>query len=400
MVKDVIIDWNKFKSKANGSKLNQAKEGYINFCKILDRVNFELVSDYIGSQEKVELVYKFNSSVILNMSPNHFKDKTCKAIVKFKNNLIENGDEFIRFIGLSDGGRLIAQIKSFDSGMFDIDINNYNSFNKSRQEFYSKLKSVDGHTDYYKGANTKINIYIGDVKLNPMSPVNFKSYTYNRIFDFKNKLKENDDKFIKFVGLTDSGNLTAQIKTFDSGEVEIDISRYDLFNKSRKDTYDYCISKGYEVLSPYIKDGEKILIDFNCGHEPHWIRPSSLKQNHSCPVCNESKGEKAIREYLENNNIEFEQEYRFENCRNINLLPFDFYIPSKNLCIEFDGEQHYRAFEYFGGEESFILTKIRDEIKNNYCKDNNIKLIRIPYWELDNVDRVLDMKFDQLRVRM
>lgn len=176
MDKNIIIDWSKFKLEAKGSKLNQAKEGYINFCKILDRINFELVSDYIGSQEKVELVYKFNSNVVLNMSPNHFKNKTYKAIVKFKNNLIENGDEFIRFIGLSDGGRLIAQIK-----------------------------------------------------------------------------------------------------TFDSSEVEIDISRYDLFNTSRKDTYDYCKEKGYKILSPYIKDREKILIDFNCGHDPHGIIPSHLK---------------------------------------------------------------------------------------------------------------------------
>lgn len=395
MDKNIIIDWSKFKLEAKGSKLNQAKEGYINFCKILDRINFELVSDYNGSQEKVELVYKFNSNVVLNMSPNHFKNKTYKAIVKFKNNLIENGDEFIRFIGLSDGGRLIAQIKSFDSGLFDIDINNYNSFNKSRQEFYSKLKEMNGYTGCYKGANTKTNIYIDEVKLNPISPVKFKSYTYNRIFNFKNKLKENGDKFIKFVGLTDSGNLIAQIKTFDSSEVEIDISRYDLFNTSRKDTYDYCKEKGYKILSPYIKDREKILIDFNCGHDPHGIIPSHLKQNCGCPICNESKGEKFIRLYLEKKDIKFIQEYKFEDCKHKRSLPFDFYISDYNLCIEFDGIQHFKEVKHFG-KKSFKDTQIRDEIKDNYCKENNINLIRIPYWELDNMEDILDKEFNKL----
>lgn len=63
-----------------------------------------------------------------------------------------------------------------------------------------------------------------------------------------------------------------------------------------------------------------------------------------CDKCinNESMGEKRIRNYLENNNIEYKQEYWFNDCRDINPLPFDFYLPKFNTVCEFDGRQHFR----------------------------------------------------------
>ena len=98
-----------------------------------------------------------------------------------------------------------------------------------------------------------------------------------------------------------------------------------------------------------------------------------------CPRCNESKGEKIIRIFLEEHNLNFKMQYRFNNCRNKNTLPFDFYLPSLNVCIEFDGEQHYIPKDYFGGEKRLLETQINDKIKNEYCKENNIRLIRIKY---------------------
>lgn len=55
------------------------------------------------------------------------------------------------------------------------------------------------------------------------------------------------------------------------------------------------------------------------------------------------------------------------------------------MCIEYDGEQHYKLNEYFGGQKYFDILKRHDEIKNEYCKENNIKLLRIPYWEFNNI---------------
>ena len=71
-------------------------------------------------------------------------------------------------------------------------------------------------------------------------------------------------------------------------------------------------------------------------------------------------------------------------------LPFDFYIPDLNITIEYDGRQHYEIIDYFGGLDGFIDTKIRDTIKTIYCKENNIKLIRIPYWDFDKIEKILE----------
>ena len=80
-----------------------------------------------------------------------------------------------------------------------------------------------------------------------------------------------------------------------------------------------------------------------------------------------------------NLNIKFEREYKFEDCRNKNLLPFDFYLLDYNSCIEFDGSQHFKLNEFFGGAEGFKKIVKNDQIKNEYCKNNNIRLIRIRY---------------------
>ncbi len=100
-----------------------------------------------------------------------------------------------------------------------------------------------------------------------------------------------------------------------------------------------------------------------------------------CPICKESKGEKEIRKYLIENGLVFISQHKFHDCKNKRTLPFDFYLPDYNTCIEFDGRQHYLPIKYFGGLKGLEETKIRDEIKNKYCQDNIIKLIRIKYNE-------------------
>lgn len=395
---ELNIDWSKFKGSDKGSQKTSAKNAYIEFCKMLNEVDFKLVSDYVKAIGKVNLKYKLNHNIELNIMPYVFKGKTYKSIVNFKNNLKENNDTFVEFIGLTDKNNLIAKIQTFDGGEIEMDIASYTRFNKARKDFYNILKQINGYTDdSYRGKDIKINIFIDSIKLNPISPDAFKNQTHKAILEFKNNLIKNRDELIEFIDLTSRGILIAQIKTFDGGIIEIDMANYVSFNKSRQNTYNYCKEKGYKILSPYISNKNKILVDFKCKHNPHWIIPHTLKQNQGCPMCDESKGEKYIRLYLKENNIEFKQEYKFNDCRYKLPLPFDFYIPNYNLCIEYDGEQHYKANDFFGGEKSFKDTQIRDKIKNNYCKDNNINLLRIPYWELDSVEDILDEEFDRLR---
>jgi hypothetical protein len=107
--------------------------------------------------------------------------------------------------------------------------------------------------------------------------------------------------------------------------------------------------------------------------------PSNHLQGKGCPICRESKGERIIREYLIKNNINFIPQYKFAKCKNIKILPFDFYLLDYNVCIEFNGIQHYKPIKLFGGDENLKTIQKRDIIKMEYCKNNNIPLIIIKY---------------------
>ena len=116
---------------------------------------------------------------------------------------------------------------------------------------------------------------------------------------------------------------------------------------------------------------------------------SHYYDENGCPICNNSKGENAIHRFLNEKNIKFESQKKFKI---IGRKSFDFYLPSYNTCIEYDGKQHFEPIEYFGGGKYFKRQKKSDNIKNKFCNDNNIKLIRIPYWEYDNIEYILDKK--------
>lgn len=115
--------------------------------------------------------------------------------------------------------------------------------------------------------------------------------------------------------------------------------------------------------------------------------PSDHIRGIGCPKCNESKGERTIREFLITNNIKFEYQKKFNDCKFINILPFDFYLEEKNICIEYDGEQHYKPKIAWGGEESLKIQRIKDKIKTKFCIKNQIILIRIKY--SDNIKNKL-----------
>lgn len=121
-------------------------------------------------------------------------------------------------------------------------------------------------------------------------------------------------------------------------------------------------------------------------------RPDHILQPMAgCPVCKESYGEQKIRRYLENNCVPFESQKIFADCAYVRALPFDFYIEELNVAIEFDGHQHFAPIEHFGGEKQFEVTRLRDDIKTRYCCDNGITLVRIPYWDYDNIEQILDI---------
>lgn len=108
-----------------------------------------------------------------------------------------------------------------------------------------------------------------------------------------------------------------------------------------------------------------------------------------CPICYRntiSKGEKFIRSFLISRNISFDEQKQIPGSK----LKMDFFLPEKNICIEYDGIQHFEPRSKFGGSKEFDIQKSRDLRKNDYCKNNNIRLIRIPYKDYNKLDSILN----------
>ena len=112
-----------------------------------------------------------------------------------------------------------------------------------------------------------------------------------------------------------------------------------------------------------------------------------------CPKCDQaqSRAENIIELFLKKYGVNFISEKRFEDCKDKITLPFDFYLPDFNTCIEYDGEHHYYAVF---GEEQYKRTVYHDQIKDSYCKSHDIELIRIPYWNFNNIENILFTKLN------
>lgn len=109
-----------------------------------------------------------------------------------------------------------------------------------------------------------------------------------------------------------------------------------------------------------------------------------------CKFCNtKSVGEEYIKSYLDINEIEYIRQHGFDTCRHINKLNFDFYLPEYNMCVEFDGIQHFRPVKDFGGKKGFEDGKLRDVCKNKWCEENKVKLLRIKYNQISEISDIL-----------
>jgi very-short-patch-repair endonuclease len=153
--------------------------------------------------------------------------------------------------------------------------------------------------------------------------------------------------------------------------------------------------KEYEVLSNYTECHSKVLILHNVCCFSWEITPNHFIQGVRCPRCSrikynkKSNGVKKLIKLFSQLNLRYEEEKIFSNFKNSSNYhyPYDFFIPSLNLLIEFDGEQHFKEKNkgYFK-TKYFSQLKTNDKIKNNYVRQNNLNLIRISYKTLKKID--------------
>lgn len=132
----------------------------------------------------------------------------------------------------------------------------------------------------------------------------------------------------------------------------------------------------------YVNSQTKIHV--GCPLHGEWsVKPNDILNGHGCPKCSSSKGERTILKWLQDNGFaegeDFIRQKKFKECRDKQVLPYDFYFPEKNLIIEYDGIQHFRQVEYFGGAEGFKKTRKHDKIKREYAESSGILLEHITY---------------------
>jgi hypothetical protein len=156
------------------------------------------------------------------------------------------------------------------------------------------------------------------------------------------------------------------------------------------------VHHNFYTYDNYVYDNWKIKSFITCPKHGDFLQnPNMHLDGCGCPKCKASKGEIKLELFFKNNNIAYIQNYKFDGCKYIKQLPFDFYLPDYNICIEYDGEQHYMPINHLGGFNKFLKTNNNDNIKTQYCLDNNIKLVRIPYWKQKNIDEILTIMINE-----
>ena len=154
------------------------------------------------------------------------------------------------------------------------------------------------------------------------------------------------------------------------------------------------------VVGTYIDSKTKIIHKCNICNREWNAKPDNLHYT-GCPICKSSHGERLIKTFLINYNINFEFQKSYDGLFGIKNrhLSYDFYLPEYNLLIEFQGEQHERPVEYFGGEEKFKVQQEHDNRKREFAKLHNINLLEIWYYDINNIEKILTETLNNLKLK-
>ncbi len=291
-----------------------------------------------------------------------------------------------------------------------------NTLRKTTEQFISEAHSIWGDKyNYsmvdYKGADRKVKIILNNIifeqraisHLRGLAPECNKSNTEKFIENSRrvHGLKYNYS-LVEYKSAKSKVKIVYKNKVFEQSPT-LHLSGYEPenINLAVRKTNEKFIQEASLIHSnkfdysktKYVRNQVKVVIICPV-HGEFTQRPLSHLQGNGCNSCNESRGEKIVSKYLKDNRIPFVRQKKFTTCRNVFELPFDFWIPSKKVLIEYDGEQHFKANEYFGGQQAFVNLKANDAIKSNWCIQNNIELVRISYHEIHEICMILDLSLN------
>lgn len=343
-----------FKLKVKtGSGYNNAIKAYENYKKKIDDVGGKLIGDYKGRGEKTLIEWQ---GITFNMSPKNFIVQTVKRFNDLKLKCCENGDKLIR-ITKKENSVIYVEIETFDGGVVEISSNNYGQFVRSRKRFLDKIKEKNlEYKPPYVGSKEEIKINFGcGHGFTSTTPINFldKRNVGNGCVICSKELTSKNLKEKKLKRLGSFADNNPELLSIWSEKNTI--SPFEIGSNSHKNIWWKC---------------EKGHIDYQ--QSPH----AKIGQNQGCPRCKISKGEKAICEYLEELNLEYETQFVIGNKK----WRYDIYIKKHNLIIEVHGLQHYEDVDYFKGR-TLEEEQENDRLKEEYARNNGYNYMIVDYKE-------------------
>jgi len=336
------------KIEVNGSKINILLKDYDYFFNCDSGFTWSMIlfnrHPEVGDLQRLIPNYNLNN-YDLNFIPNI---KVRKYVYDINNGLRDK--IYSEFDYLKDEIALIVKYRNC--------VNDYRVYIRYKNE---NSVSLINRTDKIRLNKTIRNFFSNKkTKITYIKPNdNSFKYRYSNLtyYEIKNSFRKDDEFYMTKEELFDKFLLSAKNKY---GEI-----------------YRYDIENYIDNLTPMKIYCKK--------HKSYFeVTPKEHISGKRCPHDNESKGENLVRVILEKNKIPYKQYHKLKGCfvkRNERcfLLTFDFYLPKHNTVIEYDGRQHYEPVDYFGGEETYQRQVMLDSIKNDFCKDSGIKMIRIPY---------------------
>lgn len=224
----------------------------------------------------------------------------------------------------------------------------------------------------------------------------------NEVEGFGCKLLEYSNGTHNRITVEDENGYKGKISIFALRNNGGKISKFALRNPyALENIQKYVKEQGYGCIVPnqkYNGYGKPLKLICECGNIFYTTIDNLVYLNkHRCNKCSRmmSELEQKVEEWINELNLEYEGQKRFPDCYYKQQLPFDFYLKEYNICIEVQGEQHYRVVNFCGNKEkakkAFELQKKKDEIKRKYCKTHNIKLIELKY------DKIRESKINLLK---
>ena len=343
---------------------------------------YNLVSEYITNKIKVQILHKKCNNVY-EVRPDRFiqgdRCPYCAKVKKYttetyKNKVSKETNNEYEFIDTYKNNRTKSKYKHIKCGKeFLMAPNNFN---------YGHRCPYCSHPSKKKG----IKDLLEEIKLQVGDEYTLVSTEYSNNKDkliFHHNICNND-----FISCAD--NFLNRKRRCPYCAVKERNIKHTLTHEQFLSKIDKNVFKDYEILTKYTKRKDKIKVLHKKCNNIYEVTADEFLAGNRCPYCKRSKGEERIENWLKDNNISFETQFKFSDCKYKRPLPFDFKININNnfILLEYDGIQHEKGY-YIYNEEGFNLQKKRDSIKDEYCKKNNLKLVRISYKDYDNIDDIL-----------